>query len=128
MTAQRRYGHIKSGRVATDAPRKSAWRRQRPWLRILRLFTLRLSDPAGTIFTASSPTSTRVRTVKFGDAPSYEAVNGRATTLRTYHVRTRRHRSALQGRLAPTMAVMAHSANCEQWSSAKAHHLRGTIS
>ena len=40
-------------------------------------------DPAGTIFAASSPTSTPLRAVKFGDAPCYYAVNGCATMLRT---------------------------------------------
>jgi len=39
------------------------------------------------------------------------AVNGCATTLWTYHVRTRRHRSALQGRPVPSKAMSAHSAS-----------------
>ena len=38
---------------------------------IMRLYTFRPSDPAGTIFAASSPTSTPLRAVKFGEAPLY---------------------------------------------------------
>ena len=109
MVAQQCYGHIKYGRVPTEAPYMAAQHRQRWCQRMLRLCTSSLSDPAGTISAAASPTSTPVRAVKPCDAPCSEAMNGCATTLRTYYVQTRRHRSAWHGRPASTEAVSAHS-------------------
>ena len=61
------------------------------------------------VFTASSPTPTPSHAVKFGDAPLCKVVIGRAMTSRAFHLRTRCPRSAVQGRLAPTKAVSAHS-------------------
>jgi len=65
--------------------------------------------PEDTFFTASSPTPTPSHAVKFGDAPLCKVVIGRAMTSRAFHLRTRCPRSAVQGRLAPTKAVSAHS-------------------
>ena len=77
-------------------------------------------------FAASSPTSTPLRAVKFANAPCFYAMNGCATTLRAYHLRTRRPRSALQGRMAPTKAVSAHSASLNfQSVRPSRHNLRG---
>jgi len=66
-------------------------------------------DCQKTVFAASSPTPTPLRAVKFGDAPCRFAAIVCTTTLRAYNLRARRPRSALQGRLAPTQAVSAHS-------------------
>ena len=67
-------------------------------------------DPS--IFAAASPTPTPLRAVKFGDAPCYKVINGCEMMLRTYHVRMRRHRCALPGRLAPTRPCRRISGLC----------------
>jgi hypothetical protein len=63
-------------RVATEAPCKAAWRRQKAVSVHSASLHFSLSDPAGTIFAVSSPTSTPLRAVKFGDALCYQVVNG----------------------------------------------------
>jgi hypothetical protein len=60
-----------------------------------------------TIFAASLQTPTPFHAVKFGDAPRYYAVIGRVTTLQATDMRSRRPRSAVQGRLAPAAGGVA---------------------
>jgi len=97
--------------ASTEAPCKAARRRQMPCRRMLRLCNPNLPDTAGTISAASSPKSTPLLAVKFVDAPCYQSLNVCATTLRTSHVRTRRCRSASQGR--PAKIVPAGSDRLE---------------
>jgi len=116
--------HMCGGRAIGKTPHVAAWRRRRLCQRLCT--SLPSETQCLSFFAASSPTSTPLRAVKFGDAPCYQAVNGCAATLRTCHVRTRRHTSALQGRLAPTKAVWAHSASLHfQAVRPSRHNLRG---
>jgi len=82
--------------------------------------------PEDTFFTASSPTPTPSHAVKFGDAPLCKVVVDRAMTLRAFHLRTRSHRSAVQGRLAPTKVVSDAGVSDGGVALIEARHLRDT--